>query len=100
MGKFRKPDDPDVAPYAQEDPYHYAQDEFIIEEKLDGERIQLHKIGDSYHYFSRKAHDYTYLYGKDAIEGSGSLTPFIAETFFSDIVECVSVFGLASEQRR
>lgn len=55
MTKLRKPDDPDkpMSAKEQEDPYRYAKDEFIIEEKLDGERIQLHKIGDTYHYWSR-----------------------------------------------
>lgn len=30
-----------------------------MEEKLDGERIQLHKRGQEYRYFSRRDHDYT-----------------------------------------
>lgn len=33
----------------------YKDDEFIIEEKLDGERIQLHKMGNKYLYASRSA---------------------------------------------
>ncbi|KIK09022.1 hypothetical protein K443DRAFT_672060 [Laccaria amethystina LaAM-08-1] len=53
--------------------------EFFIEEKLDGERIQLHKRGNEYLYFSRKGKDYTYLYGKHV--GAGSLTPFIDKAF-------------------
>lgn len=70
--------------------------EFIIEEKLDGERMQLHKRGNEYFYCSRfvilfafvrvvrpsqtsKGKDYTYLYGKNI--GSGSLTPFIDKAF-------------------
>ncbi|CAL1714652.1 unnamed protein product [Somion occarium] len=48
---------------------------FIMEEKLDGERIQLHKRGNEYFYCSRKGKDYTYLYGKHV--GTGSLTPHI-----------------------
>ncbi|KAG5647455.1 hypothetical protein DXG03_009386 [Asterophora parasitica] len=53
--------------------------EFIIEEKLDGERMQLHKRGNEYFYCSRKGKDYTYLYGKHV--GAGSLTPFIDKAF-------------------
>lgn len=53
--------------------------EFFIEEKLDGERMQLHKRGNEYLYFSRKGKDYTYLYGKHV--GTGSLTPFIDKAF-------------------
>ncbi|KAM6496937.1 DNA ligase IV [Amanita muscaria] len=49
--------------------------EFIIEEKLDGERMQLHKRGNEYFYCSRKGKDYTYLYGKHV--GTGSLTPHL-----------------------
>ena len=62
---------------------------FFIEEKLDGERIQLHKRGNEYFYCSRysrgsfnlvtvianrfairKGKDYTYLYGKHVGEGT------------------------------
>lgn len=70
--------------------------EFIIEEKLDGERIQLHRRGNEYFYCSRyvvpllsiffwispiirKGKDYTYLYGKHV--GIGSLTPYIDGAF-------------------
>ncbi|KAG6335727.1 hypothetical protein ID866_3351, partial [Astraeus odoratus] len=52
---------------------------FIIEEKLDGERIQLHRRGNEYFYCSRKGKDYTYLYGKHV--GEGSLTPYIDGAF-------------------
>lgn len=75
--------------------------EFIIEEKLDGERMQLHKRGNEYFYCSRsvillvfvivdfifgmqrKGKDYTYLYG--AHVGAGSLTPHIDAAFDSRI---------------
>ncbi|KAJ6621385.1 DNA ligase 4 [Mycena sp. CBHHK59/15] len=53
--------------------------EFIIEEKLDGERMQLHKRGNEYFYCSRKGKDYTYLYGKHL--AAGSLTPYIDKAF-------------------
>ncbi|ORY37420.1 ATP-dependent DNA ligase [Rhizoclosmatium globosum] len=36
---------------------------FWIETKLDGERMQLHKSGGNYKWFSRNAKDYTHLYG-------------------------------------
>ncbi|WVQ80875.1 hypothetical protein IAT38_002982 [Cryptococcus sp. DSM 104549] len=55
--------------------------DFIMEEKLDGERMQLHMRGNGAQWFycSRKAKDYTYLYG--AHIGEGSLTPYIAGAF-------------------
>ena len=81
---------------------------FYIEEKLDGERMQLHKRGNEYFYcsrsasyiqptavrhaaaelmFLRKGKDYTYLYGKHV--GTGSLTPYIDEAFDERVDECV-----------
>jgi len=48
---------------------------FWIEEKLDGERIQIHKDGENYRYWSRNSTDFTHLYG--ATPREGSLTPFI-----------------------
>jgi DNA ligase 4 len=77
---------------------------FIIEEKLDGERTQLHKRGNEYFYSSRygisissscivdessrKGKDYTYLYGKHV--GIGSLTPYIHEAFDERVEEYTS----------
>lgn len=45
----RKPaPEPDPA-----NPWYCTDDEFLIEEKLDGERLCLHKRGKEYFYFSR-----------------------------------------------
>lgn len=49
--------------------------EFYIETKFDGERFQMHKIGNKFVYFSRNGYDYTETFGEDI--HSGSLTPFI-----------------------
>ncbi|GAA5909260.1 hypothetical protein JCM6882_003781 [Rhodosporidiobolus microsporus] len=68
-------------------PGEYKDDEFIIEEKLDGERMQLHKIGDVFQYASRKAKDYTYLYGENYTEGS--LTPFLTDVFIDGVEEVI-----------
>ena len=38
-------------------------EEFWIEEKLDGERMQMHMSEGVFKWWSRKAKDYTYLYG-------------------------------------
>ncbi|TKS66265.1 DNA ligase 4 [Collichthys lucidus] len=48
---------------------------FYIQTKLDGERIQLHKDGDVYKYYSRNAFEYTQQFGASPLEGS--LTPYI-----------------------
>ena len=62
--------------------------EFWIEEKLDGERMQLHMITDSDHpgskrfrFWSRKAKDYTYLYGDGFEDDNSSLTRFLRPAF-------------------
>uniref|UniRef100_A0A1A8NYI9 DNA ligase n=1 Tax=Nothobranchius rachovii TaxID=451742 RepID=A0A1A8NYI9_9TELE len=60
---------------------------FYIETKLDGERIQLHKDGDVYKYFSRNAFEYTQQFGGSPLEGS--LTPHIHNAFKCDIVNCI-----------
>ncbi|XP_077409514.1 DNA ligase 4 [Vanacampus margaritifer] len=60
---------------------------FYIETKLDGERIQLHKDGDVYKYFSRNAFEYTQQFGGSPLEGS--LTPHIHNVFQNHIVNCI-----------
>ncbi|XP_061780188.1 DNA ligase 4 [Nerophis lumbriciformis] len=60
---------------------------FYIETKLDGERIQLHKNGEVYKYFSRNAFEYTQQFGGSPLEGS--LTPYIHNVFKSHIVSCI-----------
>ncbi|CAD5123713.1 DgyrCDS12032 [Dimorphilus gyrociliatus] len=56
---------------------------YYIETKYDGERIQLHKDGDEYRYFSRNGHDYTLSFGKTPYDGS--LTPYISHCWPDDI---------------
>ena len=64
--------------------------EFLIEEKLDGERIQLHKRGEEYRYFSRKDKNYTYLYGVDRTSQDGALTPHVWQCFDPRVEEWVA----------
>lgn len=61
---------------------------FWIEEKLDGERMQLHMISDDgvpgekrFCFWSRKAKDYTYLYGNGLFDGNSALTRHLKEAF-------------------
>lgn len=62
---------------------------FYIEEKLDGERIQLHKKADQFRYWSRRAKDYTYLYGTsygDATnQEGGGLSKYLRNAFDSKV---------------
>lgn len=62
--------------------------EFWIEEKLDGERMQLHMMQDEsvsggakFGFWSRKAKDYTYLYGEGFDDPKGSLTRHLRAAF-------------------
>lgn len=64
------------------DPY------FWIEEKLDGERMQLHMVedhnepgGKRFAFWSRKAKDYTYLYGSGFEDNESALTRHIKDAF-------------------
>ncbi|KAJ6659601.1 hypothetical protein lerEdw1_018570 [Lerista edwardsae] len=60
---------------------------FYIETKLDGERMQMHKDGDVYKYFSRNGYDYTQQFGASPLEGS--LTQFIHNIFKNNIQNCI-----------
>ena len=63
-------------------------DEFWIEEKLDGERMQLHMTTDNsvaggkrFGFWSRKAKDYTYLYGNGLMDDNSALTRHLKYAF-------------------
>ncbi|XP_005997060.1 DNA ligase 4 [Latimeria chalumnae] len=60
---------------------------FYIQMKLDGERMQLHKDGDVYKYFSRNGFDYTQQFGAAPLDGS--LTPFIHNVFKDTVQNCI-----------
>ena len=63
-------------------------DVFWVEEKLDGERMQLHMVEDKslpggrrFKFWSRKAKDYTYLYGDGFESEESALTRHIKNAF-------------------
>ena len=65
---------------------------FWIEEKLDGERMQLHMESDDsvpggkrFRFWSRKGKDYTYLYGESMYDTNAALTCHLKEAFEPDI---------------
>ncbi|KAF2502148.1 ATP-dependent DNA ligase [Lophium mytilinum] len=68
-------------------------DSFWIEEKLDGERMQLHMVEDDsvlggkrFKFWSRKAKDYTYLYGSSFDpDEECALTRFIKDAFGDNV---------------
>ncbi|KAJ3391874.1 DNA ligase (ATP) [Entophlyctis sp. JEL0112] len=59
---------------------------FWIETKLDGERMQLHKSGSNYKWFSRNAKDYTSLYGAFRDE---KLAQYIHGAFVRNTENCI-----------
>ncbi|KAL2011562.1 hypothetical protein VTN00DRAFT_4280 [Thermoascus crustaceus] len=72
---------------------------FWIEEKLDGERMQLHMAPDDtieggrkFGFWSRKAKDYTYLYGSGLYDENGALTRHLKDAF-ADGVENIILDG-------
>lgn len=72
---------------------------FWIEEKLDGERMQLHMVSDDsipggkrFGFWSRKAKEYTYLYGNGFYDEKGALTRHLKDAF-ADGVENIILDG-------
>jgi DNA ligase-4 len=62
--------------------------EFWIEEKLDGERMQMHMVEDDsvpggkrFCWWSRKAKDYTYLYGEGFEDDNSALSRHLTDAF-------------------
>ncbi len=79
--------------FTEEDPT------FWIEEKLDGERMQLHMAtdpsnpgGKRFNFWSRKAKDYTYLYGHGFEDDNSALTRHL-KSAFRDGVENIILDG-------
>ncbi|KAH0565149.1 DNA ligase (ATP) [Trichoglossum hirsutum] len=65
---------------------------FWIEEKLDGERMQMHMVDDEtvpggkrFGWWSRKAKDYAYLYGSGFRDENGALTRHIKNGFSNGV---------------
>ncbi|KAJ5893525.1 Nucleic acid-binding OB-fold [Penicillium taxi] len=65
---------------------------FWIEEKLDGERMQLHMTSDEsvsggrkFAFWSRKAKEYTYLYGHGIDDKNGALTRHLKDAFVDGV---------------
>ncbi|OAT12454.1 DNA ligase 4, variant [Blastomyces gilchristii SLH14081] len=72
---------------------------FWIEEKLDGERMQLHMESDDsipggkrFVFWSRKAKEYTYLYGNGFFDENGALTRHLQKAF-ADGVQSIILDG-------
>lgn len=68
--------------------------EFYMEEKLDGERMQMHmqvKDGGGYEFkfWSRKGKDYTYLYGSSLDDNNSALTRHLGGAFDSRLTNCI-----------
>ncbi|KUI65648.1 DNA ligase 4 [Cytospora mali] len=70
--------------------------EFWMEEKLDGERMQLHMQEDDsvpggfkFGFWSRRAKDYTYLYGSSFEDDQSALTRHLKGAFHEGVWNCI-----------
>lgn len=68
--------------------------EFYMEEKLDGERMQMHmqtKEGGRYEFkfWSRRRKDYTYLYGNSLDDHNSALTRHLGDAFARGVTNCI-----------
>ncbi|MCJ1444705.1 MAG: DNA ligase (ATP) [Stictis urceolatum] len=73
--------------------------EFWVEEKLDGERMQMHMVSDDqvpggrrFAFWSRKAKDYTHLYGNGLHDDNSALTRHLKNAF-AEKVESIILDG-------
>lgn len=61
--------------------------DFIIETKIDGERMQMHKRGEEFRFFSRNSNDYSENFGVSKYRGT--FTPFICHLFKENVDTCI-----------
>lgn len=61
--------------------------EMFAETKMDGERVQLHKKGDDYRYFTRNSNDCSVQFGVDS--SSGCFTPLIQNSFKIPVTDVI-----------
>ncbi|KAK6851869.1 DNA ligase 4 [Apiospora arundinis] len=73
-----------------------TDNDFWIEEKLDGERMQMHmqvddtvRGGMRFGFWSRNAKNYTYLYGNGFFDEKGSLTRHLREAFVPEVTSII-----------
>lgn len=60
---------------------------FLLETKFDGERVQLHKEGEAYRFWSRNGFEWTEAYG--GAPSRGSFTPFVHRCFAPHVRSCI-----------
>ena len=63
---------------------------FYVEEKVDGERIQLHygDYGKKCQFFSRRGNDFSSLYGTST-ESKGTITPYLKQYLSPTVESCI-----------
>lgn len=88
LAQFQNQKDPSLEKMVKKMGITDKEPEFWIEEKMDGERMQLHMIEDPSHpggkrfgFWSRQAKDYTYLYGDGFEDDDSALTRQIKGAF-------------------
>ncbi|KAK8076341.1 DNA ligase [Apiospora phragmitis] len=73
-----------------------TDNDFWIEEKLDGERMQMHMQKDDtvrggmrFAFWSRQAKNYTYLYGNSFFDEKSSLTRHLRDAFVPEVTSII-----------
>ncbi|KAK8108850.1 DNA ligase 4 [Apiospora sp. TS-2023a] len=73
-----------------------TDNDFWIEEKLDGERMQMHMQKDDtvrggmrFAFWSRQAKNYTYLYGNGFFDQNSSLTRHLRDAFLPEVTSII-----------
>lgn len=73
-----------------------TDNDFWIEEKLDGERMQMHMQKDDairggmrFAFWSRQAKNYTYLYGNGFFDQKSSLTRHLRDAFLPEVTSII-----------
>ncbi|VBB88358.1 Conserved hypothetical protein [Yarrowia lipolytica] len=70
---------------------HFKGRPFYIEEKIDGERMQMHmsEYGNKFRWWSRRSKDFTETYGNSLDDASGSLTKRLRGIINPKVRNCV-----------
>lgn len=63
------------------------QDTFLIEEKIDGDRMLMHMVDGNFKWHTRRRRDYTFVYGENY--HIGSLTKHLLSTFHPNVKSIV-----------
>lgn len=65
-----------------------ANGEFLMETKFDGERVQVHKNGTEFSYFSRGYNEFSHVYGASSMDRR-TLSDYLGQSINPRVVTCI-----------